>query len=199
MNLTDTFASTAALTIPVLMLAGALELRNLADTVNRQVTKIIKQGIDELRPEYLISAVSSDDIDTDLRFVLRLIKVASRGVAIFIPVAWSIVLLFSGVTEILCFLYLAGAYTSSSLVLLAIIAIAMMILLLVIAPMVQTVYTAPSTPYHGFRTKKILTKIRDEIPIGPEFLQLSAEEQEKNVKRIKSILADDSSDDPTRK
>ena len=35
-HITDLFASTAAVTIPVLMLAGTVELRNLSDSVAKE-------------------------------------------------------------------------------------------------------------------------------------------------------------------
>jgi hypothetical protein len=195
MHLTDTFASTAAVTIPVLILAGAVELRNLADTLDKQATKTAKQMIDEINPRFLVSVASSDDSElANLQFLLRLIKVMPRGYAVFVPIIWSMALLFSGITEVPCFLYLASVYTSSSLILLVIIAIAMMMLLLIITPIVQTVYAARSTPYQGFRTKEILARIRSEIPSGREFRQLSTEEQKKKVERIMSIISNDSSD-----
>jgi hypothetical protein len=37
--ITDAFASTVAVTIPVLMLAGAVELRSLADSVSNQLAR----------------------------------------------------------------------------------------------------------------------------------------------------------------
>jgi hypothetical protein len=52
--ITDAFASTVAVTIPVLMLAGAVELRSLADSVSNQLarwpTKYLCAGLNLQKP-----------------------------------------------------------------------------------------------------------------------------------------------------
>ena len=140
------------------------------------------------------------ELNTDFPFTLKVIKIFSIGYALFrFPLIWSIGLLFAAVMEILCLLRLAGMSAGSWLVILSVISIGIMMALLIATPTIQTIFSAPSTAFHRFNLngREVLAKIRREIPSADEFKQLSPEDKEKMVERIRSILLNDSSDSST--
>jgi hypothetical protein len=200
MTLTETFASTVALTIPVLMVAGAIELRSLADAVNKRSTEWAKIMVSQLSVSYLTQLVSDENLEQSdhFRSTLVLIKLVSGGYAIFAPIVWSIALLYSAVIEVLCLLYLVGVYTDSALIILSIIAVAVMIAPLAIFPIIQAIFFTQSSVFRKLNAKHISAQIRQEVPSADEFRQLSVEDQKKKVERIKSMIFDTSYENLTK-
>ena len=203
MHLTETFASTAAVTIPVLMLAGAVELRSLADTVGKRTVKAAKKWLTHTFEFYLIELDNehSGRLKT-FRTLIFYLKLTSGDFFIsLLPVIWSMTLLSSAVVEVFCLLYLAGVHFESSTALLIVIAISILMTLLIITPIIQAVFIAPSVAYHEFDAEAmnaLCPEFRHEIPVAA-LPAIDVENKRKQVERIKSIILSDTSDSVAQK
>jgi hypothetical protein len=157
MTLTDTFSSTAALTIPILMLAGTVELRGLADVLIKRITQRERQ----LYMRVFAFAREREDVYQQLThitqnfpklfigplklFVAALEVIAIPGIPFLLPLAWLTTIILSGVSETFSFLYLAGGMhgQSNTVLVLSLIAIISLMVLLVLTPAIGTLYAAP--------------------------------------------------------
>jgi hypothetical protein len=197
MQLTENFASTAAVTIPVLMLAGAVELRNLADKVTKQTVKVLSDFLIQIYVYEIMTAGERRAI----RFIrwLRLRIKMMWGAPEFLPLPsiWTLALLLSAVAEISCFLYLAGWNVGPLLALYCIIVIGILSALLIITPILQTTGVAREAGYRKFQgeeIKDLFVRIHRALPTEEALLRLSHEDREKEIRRLKSIVSDYTSD-----
>jgi hypothetical protein len=140
MRATDTFVSTSALTIPVLMLAGTVELRGLTNLVRTGYLRNFRKEFLEylesnlrpapetprLRPEAIRAALKKADRKTAF-------PIAVYG----IPSFWAASLVIAGITEVQCLLFLGGSFTSNSLPRACVGSIIVLLVLLILTAMVQ--------------------------------------------------------------
>ena len=159
MHVTDDFASAIAVTIPILMLAGTVELRGLADAVTTRTTsvahasavallKFMKQFA-QLRASgrgWINGFVSS------LRATLAGLSPTLATAILVLPFLWLGVLLLAVLGELWCLLFLAGIVIGSSaaLAIFSVVVVGALMLLLIGTPAVQTLYAAPQAGLHRF-------------------------------------------------
>src|ERR1700722_965165 len=184
MHLTDTFASTAALTIPVLILAGAVELRNLSNTTSVQVVRYARKTAARLFGFSLAVYGDKGSRPGILRLIALGVLVATPGsiVAIILPLIWFFALLYSAIIEVFCFIYLAGVPTNSgsSPPLYSIVSIGILLLLLIVTPMAQTIIIAPEAAFRQFDSKinkDLNARVIRELGSSQVFRQLPKEER----------------------
>lgn len=201
MHLTETFASTVALTIPVLILAGAVELRNLSNTTSVQLVRYARKASARIYGFLLTTYGDKGSRPGILRQIALFLVVATPGslIILILPLIWFAALFYSAVVEILCFIYLAGVSTRSeaSLPLNCIISIGILLSLLVVTPMVQTIIIAPEAALHEFDSKigeDLNARVKRELGSSQAFRQLPKEERKKRIDRVKSIITDSSLD-----
>jgi hypothetical protein len=194
--LTDTFASTAAVTIPVLMLAGAVELRSLADTVTNRMAgterrsymrifemtedlaELYKQTGRQTNPIKILGMLIKNPrlLTKYLRLVIKSVEALPLpGVPLSLSVVWLAAIILSGVSETLCFLHLAGVNVpSGATLLLSIIAIVVLMVLLILTPATRTFITAPRIGRQqfaqSFNNADLLERYSEDIEFLKAFL-----------------------------
>jgi hypothetical protein len=148
--MTDTFASTVAVTIPVLMLAGTVELRSWTDTVTKRTI--------EFQENFVLRSFDFAKLIAQSRKQAGWAKIRSftGGIvnlmlsprskprsSLWLPTIWLMAILLAGISEVLTLLYLAGVHNYSAAVPLSVIAIIALIALLIVTPAASTFVIAP--------------------------------------------------------
>lgn len=181
------------------MLAAAVELRNLADTVSRRAFTVWRGYLIEFS-ELMIPIEKRRSLSLRMlarMLVLRLKLMPSGSVIYFLPIAWSISLLAAAAIEALSFLYLAGALLKGPWVVIFVAVISSLMILLIVTPIIQTLIVAPESGSGRVRrrmTRELYERIQRAIPDVQHFEQLSPEERRKVHDRVKSIIESDISD-----
>jgi hypothetical protein len=198
MHLTETFASTVALTIPILALAGAVELRNLSTVVNIRTLTAARKSMADLLELYVMDYEKNRARPNVLKQIIWAIRTAPiDGLGYALPLIWSIVLLYSTIIEIICLVYLAGqpVVPSSGPPIFCIVSIAILMVLLIITPIAQTLIIAPQTAID--QTIRMLNadigrRVLRELGDSKLFYELPEEEKKRRIERAKSIFMNES-------
>jgi hypothetical protein len=195
MHLTDTFASTAALTIPVLMLAGTVELRNLTSAVERLTLRSYIDTFADLVEAYVAMYTSSRIFRLDVMWkIFRLFYKQGQisGFAIALPTAWGLVLLYSAIIEIICFVDLGGVVLSSQggFAGACIISIGLLLVMLVLTPIVQVMFLATRAAIGDFdsKNKGLVDQVVREFGDIGKFRALSMKEKQAKIERARSLV-----------
>jgi hypothetical protein len=187
MQLTSSFVSTVALTIPVLMLAGAVELRSLADSVRKHFSRGMTEGLRQylemviqiqriITPvieEFMDYAITTGETDFELKntdetkierqvnesFTLFMLRLLRLPLTIYaIPITWCVSLILAGVNEVLCLLFLSNSYDSKILPYGCLVSVGILMLLLILTPAIQTLFVSSRDSYSEF-TKTYLEEM----------------------------------------
>jgi hypothetical protein len=159
-HITDLFASTAAVTIPVLMLAGTVELRNLSDSVAKEAAKWPAQFFaSNVKTAKLVAAWEQLSGWRRIPLAAKLVRLSiftpmPGGIIYTLAVIWLGTVILSAISEAFCFLYLSGIHVppfGSALV--SIIAILSLTLLLIAVPAARTLIMAPGIGLHQYADK----------------------------------------------
>lgn len=207
MQISDTFASTVAVTIPVLLLAATVELGSLADVVTRQTI--------EWQEESFLRAITNMKLLTQIRKQTSRVKISSfiRIIystmipmpmslsSVWLPLAWLIAIILAAISEVFNLLHLAGVHNDSGPALLSIIAIMILILMLIVTPAIRTFVIAPRMGIHQYLEKAknldldvhMLETVLEEIPVLVEINTITAERGKEMTEKIRSRLAKTSS------
>jgi hypothetical protein len=154
MHMTEIFASTVAVSIPVLMLAGAVELQSFGNAVTKRVSDVNMKGVAELSKFFKeMTKSAKDEVDYDLKSLLLLFKAFGLYfkvlklrfgpvIALILPSVWFVTLVLAAVAEVYCLVYLAGVNVQFVVPLLSIVAVGALMTLLIITPAVRTLIMA---------------------------------------------------------
>jgi hypothetical protein len=202
---TDTFASTVVVTIPVLMVSATVELRSLADAVTQRTVQWQKDYV--LRSFDFVKLLAWSRRQTGLTRISALIGAVSKvplprlSIWVWLPLSWLIALALSAIAEVYSLLYLAGVHKHSAPAQLSIIAIMALVVLLIITPAAQTLVIAPWAGIHQYVEKarkldldpQMLEAVADTIPALVELKLISAESGKEMTEKVRSHPATASS------
>lgn len=182
MRPTTTFISTAALAIPVLVLAGAVEFRNLATFIERHLLRNLSVALVEHLAE--LRYRPKNELDKNFSNIIKNARLymTEPTSGFLIPALWLFSFIYAGIAEVSCFLFLAKLTGGTGLAFGCITSISILIVLLILTPVIQTFSTAWRAA--SFRTSKRLS---------PESLQsffdgISSADRIKLRKQVNEIL-----------
>lgn len=169
MHVTDSFTSTVAVTIPVLMLTATVELGGLADTVNKQILEeFVKfyEGVFDITK--LLAKARKASLWQKIALYPKIVDLLPGGsmLAFYLSLTWFLVISFAIVCEVLCLLSLASILTTSSLAILCICAVGLLMLMLLATPAARTLLIAPLLAY-----RKLNQEISERS--GEEFFRIT--------------------------
>jgi hypothetical protein len=159
MHVTDDFASAVAVTIPILMLSGTVELKGLADAVTIRTTSAAHASAVALlsfTKQFAQLRASGhgrvDGLISSLRATLADLSPTLATTVLVLPFLWLGVLLLAMLCELWCFLFLSGVTfgSSTALAIFSLVVVAGLMLLLIGTPAVQTLYMAPQSGLKRF-------------------------------------------------
>ena len=155
----EEFVATVAVTIPILMLAGTVELRSLADTVAVRTTSAAHAStlvvLKFTKHFAQLRAGGSGRVAGFARSVRTAVAGLSPTLAtaiLLLPFLWLGVLLLAVLCELWSLLFLAGVTVGSSaaLAIFSIVVVGCLMLFLVGTPAVRTLYAAPHAGLQKF-------------------------------------------------
>jgi hypothetical protein len=159
MHVTDDFASTVAVTIPILMLAGTVELRDLADAVANRTTSVahaaavsLLQFMKQLAQLQVSGQGRVSGFIASLRATLAGLSPTLATTIWLLPFLWLGVLLLAVLCELWCLLFLAGVAFggAAALAICSVVVVGGLMLLLIGTPAVRTLYVAPQAGLQKF-------------------------------------------------
>ena len=208
MKVTDLFASTVVVTIPVLLLAATVELRSFADTAAQRAVGWQEEFV--LRNFDFVKLLAETRRQTGWAKIIALFPVMDRlmklipgiGFWIWLPIAWLAALVLSAISEVYSLLYLAGIHKDSAPAQLSVIAITALVALLIITPAFQTFIVAPWIGIHQYIEKarkldldpEMLEAAADAIPALVELKLINARLGREMAEAVRSHLARTSSE-----
>jgi hypothetical protein len=169
MHVTDSFTSTVAVTIPVLMLAATVELGGLADTVNKQILEeFVKFYEGVLDITKLLAKARKASLWQKITLYPKIVDLLPGGsmLAFYLSLAWFLVISFAVACEVLCLLSLASIFTTPALAILCICTVGLLMLLLLATPAARTLLIAPLLAY-----RKLNQEISERS--GEEFFRIT--------------------------
>lgn len=198
MHITDTFASTVAVTIPVLMLAGTVELRSFADAVTKRTVEWQKELVlSSFDLAKLIARIRKQKDWTKISLWKQSLNpIPMPGLPLGLPFIWFVALTASGIAEVYNLLYLAGAHNQYDSVNLSIISIIALMILLIVTSAARTFVLAPWMGIQQYiqKARKLdldedtLEAVLDVIPTAVDIKAISAGQGKEMTQIIQSRL-----------
>ncbi len=203
MSITTNFAAAIAVTIPVLMLAGGLELQNLANSVSERTVDVAEKSL--ARFVDFLKAIAkrrtgAAGLRDDFRVIIQSYAATSplASVGLFLlPVIWLGTLVLSVISELACLLYLATVHVPPSTPILSVIAVGLLMTLLIVTPAFRTFFSAPRSGYREFVKKLVenppeplLKDMMEITELAVAAGRLSSEQGQGIIERLQSRLND---------